>query len=141
MSMPMRVAVAAPAAPGAVVSQPLVTSKRRNVGKRLPRGAGKTLIGGGIVVAVVLVTLASPMISPFDPNQQSLAERLRPPFFLGGDARHLLGTDQLGRDLLSRLFAAGRISLAIAGLAVLASTLLGTVLGLLAAYYGRFVDA
>lgn len=108
---------------------------------RSRRGAIKAIIGALLVGVVVLVTVLSAWVSPYEPNQQSLTARLRPPFGFGGDASHLLGTDHLGRDMLSRIMAAGRISLVIGGLAVISSTALGTVLGLYAAYHGRQVDS
>jgi peptide/nickel transport system permease protein len=107
----------------------------------LKRGAAKLVIGGGIVGLIVLVVVLSRWIAPYDPVAQSLRERLRPPVFAGGDIRHLLGTDELGRDILSRLMSGGRISLAIAALAVVGSTVLGTFLGLIGAYYGGKLDA
>jgi peptide/nickel transport system permease protein len=107
----------------------------------LKRGAGKLVIGGGIVGLIFLVVVLSPWIAPYDPVAQSLRERLRPPVFAGGEIRHLLGTDELGRDILSRLMSGGRISLTIAALAVVGSTVLGTFLGLVGAYYGGKLDA
>lgn len=121
--------------------QATLASSRRARTRRLPRGTLKAVAGGGLLALVVLLTLASPWLTPYDPNQQLLTARLRPPFLFGGDVAHLLGTDQLGRDLLSRLLAGGRISLTIGALAVLGSTMLGTLLGLTAGHFRGAIDA
>ncbi|CAG0954560.1 putative D,D-dipeptide transport system permease protein DdpC [Anaerolineae bacterium] len=105
------------------------------------RGATKTLLGGSIVGLIILFVVLSPWIAPYDPIKQALSERLRPPMFFGGDLRHLFGTDELGRDLLSRVMSGGRVSLTIAALAVVGSTSLGTFLGLISAYYGGKLDS
>lgn len=124
---------------GASLTSRVVPSTVRTV--RLPRGAVKALLGGTLVGLIVALTLVSPWVTPYDPNQQVLTARLRPPVLFGGDLSHPLGTDQLGRDLLSRLLAGGRISLAIGGLAVLGSTVLGGLLGLIAGHFRGAVDA
>lgn len=106
----------------------------------LRRGMTKILIGGGMAGAVVLFVACSWVVAG-DPNAQVLTERLTPPILFGGNADHVLGTDQLGRDMLLRLMHGGRIDLAIGLLAILLSTLLGTLLGLASAYYGKVLDA
>lgn len=85
----------------------------------------------------------APVVAPFDPAAQSLALRNQPPMTAdeaGGRIPHLLGTDQIGRDVLSRLIYGARISLAVAAASVLISGLLGTTLGLLAGYYRTWID-
>lgn len=121
--------------------KPVSPSQSKTRTRPLPRGLVKALVGGLILAVIVIVTIGTIWLSPYDPNQQVLVDRLKPPAFLGGSDAHLLGTDQLGRDMLSRLMAGGRVSLSIGALAVLASTVLGTLLGLLAGYYGRQLDA
>jgi peptide/nickel transport system permease protein len=101
----------------------------------------KPTVWGAILGIIVLSTLLSPWIGPYDPDAIALTERLRPPIGLGGDARHPFGTDQLGRDVLSRVLAGGRISLLVGTLAVLMSSTMGTVFGLVGAYYGKWRDA
>jgi peptide/nickel transport system permease protein len=109
--------------------------------RRLPRGAGKVIAGGSILTVVAAACFLAPWLTPYPPNAVDLQARLMPPFFAGGNLGHLLGTDELGRDILSRLMMGGRTSLTIGLLAVLVSTLLGSVLGLLAGYFGRLWDA
>lgn len=105
---------------------------------RLSRSLSLVLLG--VVVASALV---APVLSPYSPLKQSLGKRLQPPALLAGSigsVDHALGTDQLGRDLLSRLLYGGRISLLVALFAVLISASAGTLLGLLAGYAGGVVD-
>lgn len=95
-----------------------------------------------VVLAVVIVAMLAAVIAPFDPSAQQLGLRLRPPSWLaGGDARFLLGTDHLGRDILSRLLYGARVSLPIAITATMLGALIGIVLGLLSGYYKGWVDS
>lgn len=109
-------------------------------GPRLRRGMTKVLIGGCMAGGVLAFVAASWFVSG-DPNAQILSDRLAPPLLFGGNLQHVLGTDQLGRDMLLRLMHGGRIDLAIGLLAILLSTALGTFLGLFSAYYGKALDA
>jgi len=99
------------------------------------------------LVALLLVTAAvlAPLLAPTDPTNIAgfnLADAELPPAFMAdGDPRFLLGTDNQGRDLLSALLYGARVSIMIGGGAVLAAALLGVGLGLLAGYYGGWVDA
>lgn len=98
----------------------------------------------GILVLLLLVSVAlfAPIIAPLDPNKQNLAARLLPPFYAeGGSSQHLLGTDQLGRDVLSRIVHGARISLTIPLVSVTLAGLFGTAVGLLAGYRGGKTDA
>lgn len=88
-----------------------------------------------LVVAQVLVAIAAPLVAPYDPVQQNIVARLKPP-----NAAFWLGTDQFGRDLLSRIIYGARTSLAISAAAVFAALLAGGALGLLAAYYRGWSD-
>ena len=93
-------------------------------------------LGGGVIVILLFaVSFLAPFISPYDPAAIDVRAKLEPP-----SARHLLGTDQLGRDLLSRMIWGSRISLKVGFVAVGISTFIGLILGALAGYYGGWVD-
>lgn len=84
----------------------------------------------GVLAAIVFISVFANWLAPYDYAQQNLLKRLRPPVFLGGDWSYPLGTDNLGRDILSRLIFGIRTSIAVA----LAGTLIGAVLGSLLGY-------
>ncbi len=87
-------------------------------------------VAGVIILAVLtLVVLLAPLIAPFDPRTQAMAERLQGPSF-----RHLLGTDQFGRDLLSRILYGGRLSMVVGFISVAVGLISGGSLGLVAGY-------
>src|SRR5881409_4006009 len=94
------------------------------------------LIGAGIVLAWMLAAVLAPLIAPYPPNANNMAALAHPT----PSATHWLGTDHLGRDLLSRILWGARPVLVIAPLAVLGAAALGSLLGLAAGYYGRWVD-
>jgi peptide/nickel transport system permease protein len=94
-----------------------------------------TLLGAGIVLAVVVVGLAAPLLAPYDPLALDIANRLQPL-----SRAHPLGTDHLGRDMLSRIIYGARISLGVGVTIAVMGALVGTVLGLLAGYLGGKVD-
>src|SRR5580658_3041724 len=96
--------------------------------RAVPRGA----IPLAVVAAYVIVALAAPLVAPQDPNQTDLAARLLPPLSSSGGVRYLLGTDDLGRDVLSRVIYGARVSLAVAAVAVILSGTGGVALGLIA---------
>ncbi len=99
------------------------------------------MIGAGILAVIVLVALLAPVLAPHDPYQQDLANRIvNPIWHADGTWEHPLGTDNLGRDYLSRLMYGARISLLIGIAAMLISGLIGTVLGVAAGYFGGRVD-
>lgn len=99
------------------------------------------LIGAGFLILLVVVAVFAPLVAPHDPFQQNLALRLKPPFWQeGAEPGHLLGTDQLGRDYLSRLIHGARISLALGLGAVLISGVIGITLGVVAGYFGGWID-
>ncbi len=101
----------------------------------------KFFVAGGIVVAAILIlALIAPYIVPHNPEKPDLGNRLQPPALAAGWSGHLLGTDPLGQDVLSRLLAGARYSLAIAVVAVVVSGCIGAVAGLVAGYYGGWVD-
>lgn len=99
-----------------------------------------TAFFAAILGLIVLSSLAADLVSPFDPLAQSLRDRNLPPMSEGMRGLHLLGTDDLGRDLLSRLLHGSRPSLAIGILGALGSCIIGTAAGLIAGYYGGLRD-
>jgi len=92
-------------------------------------------IGAFIVVLLVLIAIFAPVIAPFDPYEANLNEALASPSF-----RHLMGTDYLGRDILSRIVYGARISLQVGVLAEAISLAIGITIGALAAHYRGWVD-
>ena len=109
--------------------------------KRRFRSHQGMIIGSVIVVSVILVALLAPLLSPHDPYQQDLMKRLIPPVWDSrGSWEHILGTDHLGRDYLSRLIYGARISLLIGIGAALISGIIGTIMGVMAGYFGGRVD-
>jgi peptide/nickel transport system permease protein len=101
-----------------------------------------TAITGLAILLVVLASaLLAPVIAPHDPGRQNLTERNTPPAWIaGGTATHPLGTDRLGRDILSRIIYGSRISLVTALFAVAGSAAVGTFMGLVAGYSGGLVQ-
>ncbi|MGE3779897.1 MAG: ABC transporter permease, partial [Pirellulaceae bacterium] len=94
-----------------------------------------------IVFALLVMALVPHLLAPHDPNLQSLRTRLRPPVWqAGGSWTFLLGTDSLGRDILSRIIYGTRVSLSVAGLALLVGGAVGTILGLVSGFFGRWTD-
>ncbi len=90
---------------------------------------------------VVFCSVAAPLVSPHDPTKGTLVNRMKPPFWVkGGSQRFILGTDQQGRDVLSRILWGGRVSLTVGFVCVAISGALGTVLGLISGYFGKWVD-
>lgn len=95
-----------------------------------------SLLAGSIMLAVlVLLAVLIPLISPYDPTKQDLSAFLQPP-----SAEHWLGTDQLGRDLFTRLIYAARTDLTIMVLAEIIPFCVGVFLGMIAGYYGKWLD-
>lgn len=102
-----------------------------------PVGAAAVIV----LVAIVIVAILAPWLAPHDPTAQSLRLRLKPPSWLpGGVDGHWLGTDALGRDLLSRILYGARVSIAVGVLAVAIQAAIGVVVGLVAGFYGGWVD-
>ncbi|MFI0732602.1 ABC transporter permease [Streptomyces sp. NPDC021225] len=111
-------------------------ARRTVTGLRAVTGRHWTLRLGAVALALVLIVLLlTPWIAPYDPAHQDLGRRLA-----GPDAHHLLGTDQLGRDILSRLMYGGRFSVSIAAVTLLLSAVIGTVIGAFSARRGGVVD-
>ena len=99
-------------------------------------------LGGGLIISCFLIAaLLAPLLATHDPVIQDLAHTLLPPVWQqGGDASHLLGTDNLGRDIYSRLLYGARISILVGFLAVLMSMIFGAWMGLLAGFFGGRVE-
>lgn len=94
-----------------------------------------------IVLLIIFSALAAPWVSPQDPSRIEPAARLTPPAWSpGGSAKHFLGTDSTGRDLLSRIIYGARVSLIVATIGIGVSACFGTLMGLLAGYFGGLVD-
>ncbi|PYN72771.1 MAG: peptide ABC transporter permease [Candidatus Rokuibacteriota bacterium] len=94
------------------------------------------LFGGVVVVCLATLAILAPLIAPWDPNRPDIKKILDPP-----SKSHPLGTDQLGRDVLSRMLYGARVSLAVGFVSVGIATLIGIALGALAGYHGGTVDA
>lgn len=88
-----------------------------------------------IVVFLLLVALFAKYVAPYDPFEQNLLNRLKPPSY-----QNLFGTDELGRDVFSRMVYATKVSLSVGFIAVGIATLIGTILGLISGYYGGWID-
>jgi peptide/nickel transport system permease protein len=123
--------------PEILAPSPLAQMRRRILGHY------GLMLGGFALLAIVLAALFAGAISPHDPFDQQLARKLIPPIWQDGPKvtwEHPLGTDQLGRDYLSRLFHGARVSLLIGFAAMLISGVIGTTIGVLAGYFGGRVD-
>jgi peptide/nickel transport system permease protein len=94
-------------------------------------------VSAAVLLAIIAAAVLAPVIAPYAPNAQNLAMRLRPPFWQGGgSAAHLLGTDELGRDMLTRILYGAQVSLAVGAIAVLCRAVVGVLIGLVAGYFG-----
>ncbi|MDA1347487.1 MAG: ABC transporter permease [Chloroflexi bacterium] len=93
-----------------------------------------------ILVPFAIAAVAAPLVAPYGLNEGSLSDRLLPPLFFGGTTDHILGTDPLGRDMLSRIIYGARITALVAGVALVAGGAFGTVMGLISGYLGGWVD-
>ncbi|MCL4489600.1 MAG: ABC transporter permease [Chloroflexi bacterium] len=98
------------------------------------------LFGAVLIGALVLAACLAPWLSPHDPNEQALGHAYQPPAWLSGDPGHLLGTDSLGRDILSRLLYGSQVALWVAVAATSCSALIGVPVALFAGYYRGTVD-
>lgn len=90
-----------------------------------------SLIGACISLVMILLALAAPQVSPYDPLKQNVYHRLTAP-----EATHLLGTDEYGRDVLTRIFYGTRVSLVVGGVSVGLAMVIGTILGIIAGFKG-----
>src|SRR5215468_2528171 len=126
--------------PASATTERAPSAKRRSGGfwsdaRRRVLKSQAAIAGGIIVVLFVAVAVLAPALAPYEPLRGQLSERLLQP-----DSRHWLGTDELGRDVLSRVLYGARISLQIQIAAVGLALVLGTILGVIAGYIGRWPD-
>lgn len=100
-----------------------------------------TVLGLAIVLLSILFSIIGPSLSHYDPNSDRLESRLRPPGYIDKEGNvYLLGTDYLGRDILTRILYGGRLSIIISFTATVFSMLLGTFLGLISGLFGKYID-
>lgn len=100
----------------------------------------RVAFGVAVIGLLVIAAAGAGVLAPHDPLDQDLLNSFQPPLWSGGDAAHALGTDSLGRDLLSRLIHSARAALIVAFVAAFFAGLLGTALGLAAGYFGGRLD-
>lgn len=108
--------------------------RRRGPWQRFLRNP-RAILGAGLMLFFVVVAVAAPRLAPFPPDRPHIPDVLHPP-----GVPYLLGADQLGRDILSRIIIASRVSLAIGVLSMLVSIVLGTFMGALAGFFGGHLD-
>lgn len=126
--------IGAPADGTAAVDTARSEASWRHVVRRLARNR-LAMVGLAIILTFVALAVLAPWIAPHDPLRSSFAKRLQPP-----SSEHWLGTDELGRDMLSRLLHGARISLRIGLISVAIGIAVGVPLGAVSAYYGGWVD-
>jgi len=121
----------------------ILASARAEAAPSRARRTRRFAAGGAVFVALLIVAaLAAPLIAPADPIRQSLRGRLAAPTLSGADGKaHLLGTDHLGRDVLSRVIYGARVSLLVGFAAVIVGGLVGATLGLVAGFRGGWTDS
>jgi ABC-type dipeptide/oligopeptide/nickel transport system permease subunit len=135
MSTPTRVELGEVIAAGASPVTARQATWRRLA--RLRWGVG----AAGVLLLIIATAVFAPLIAPHDPLAVDIRHRLSPPAWMEhGTAEHLLGTDQVGRDLLARMIYGGRVSLAVAVASVIISATIGVLLGLGAGYFGGNTD-
>jgi len=119
-----------------------VTLHEARAGRQARRARWQIAGGVGFVLLVAAVAVAAPWLAPHDPVRQSLRARLRAPTLEGPDGKaHLLGTDHLGRDVLSRVIHGARVSLLVGFAAVLVGGAIGSALGIVAGFRGGWADS
>jgi len=129
------------APPRVAVAAPLPESDRSRAWRKLVRNPA-AIAGVLILLVVIGAAVAAPYVAPHDPMRQSLLRRFTPPVWVpGGNPAYLLGTDQVGRDILSRIIYGARISLVVGVSAVAVSLVVGVTLGLLSGFLRGRVDA
>jgi len=116
------------------MSRQTKAGNRRRVLRRFSRNRLAT-IGMVIVAIYIFVAIFAPLISPMDPLKQNLSDKRMPP-----NKTHLLGTDQFGRDILSRILYGTQYALLVSSMSILLSLVVGTLFGLIAGYFGRAID-
>ncbi|WP_184584358.1 ABC transporter permease [uncultured Sulfitobacter sp.] len=122
------------------MSDVTIETARPSVWRKM-RGNTGALIGGTLLAVIILIALLAPLLAPHDPIAQDLSRRLLPPFWHDRAVpEHLLGTDHLGRDYLSRMIYGARVSLGVGLGVILVSGTIGITLGLIAGYFGGWID-
>ena len=135
MSTPARVGIGEVIAAGAGAD-----TARQVTWRRLARLRGG-MAAAGVLLLIIATAVFAPLIAPYDPLAVDIRHRLSPPAWMEhGTAEHLLGTDQVGRDLLARMIYGGRVSLVVAVASVIISATIGVLLGLGAGYFGGNTD-
>lgn len=128
-----------------MVEREVKVSNKQSKVKRVIRFVKKNpsgILGLILVITVVFCALFAPWITPMNPTEANLGDRLAPPSWVDdtGQSEFLLGADQLGRDLLSRIIHGSTISLQVGIFGALLAMVIGTILGLLAGYFGKWMD-
>lgn len=114
----------------------------RSFWKMLKTSTRTAKFGMVVIVLWILCAIFADVISPYGPNDVNIMQRMNPPAWMeGGSSAHLLGTDEVGRDVLSRLIYGCQISLVVGLMSVIVSLIIGTTLGLISGFFGGWVDA
>ncbi|WP_394580813.1 nickel transporter permease [Cytobacillus firmus] len=124
--------------PQKTAKAPVPISKRKTKGADLAKALIKnkmSLVGGSIVLIYIILAVLAPLISPYDPYEIDLVNKLQSP-----SADHIMGTDDKGRDIFSRILYGSQLSLAVGFVSVFIGALFGIVLGIISGYYGGWVD-
>jgi peptide/nickel transport system permease protein len=114
--------------------QPGLTIRKVRRRRRLP------YVSGTILTVFVLTGLLAPLLAPYDPELPDLGSSMQPPWFAGGSSNHILGTDDLGRDILSRLIYGARVSLLVSLAVVVLAGVVGVTVAVIAGYKGGRLD-
>jgi peptide/nickel transport system permease protein len=96
-----------------------------------------------VLISIIFISFAAPLFSPYNPTKSDIMQRLQPPTLSPpskGGFPHILGTDQQGRDVLSRLIYGGRVSMSVAFTVVLIAEIIGISIGIISGYYGGWID-
>ncbi len=120
---------------GAAFLQPKPQSPARIFWRRFTAN-WRAIIAAIVLGLIVLGVILAPLLTPYERDAQNLRSRFQPP-----SAAHWMGTDDLGRDLFTRVLYAGRASLAVGGLSVLVSLIVGVTIGLVSGYFGGWIDS
>lgn len=116
----------------------ITTSQAPEAARIKRKGVGwKLIVPASLLGIMVAVACFAPLIAPYPPNAQDLGSRLLPPFWQnGGSFAHILGTDGLGRDILTRILYGSQVSMSVGAIAVVCRMVSGVLIGLIAGYYG-----
>lgn len=129
------------------ISQSIVEKPEQKAKSPIPRWLKLLLksktgtVGAVILTIVVFTAVFAPWLAPYDPSEQHLTDMLAPPFWEeGGSTKYILGTDNLGRDLLSQIIYGSQVSLVVGLFAVIVAGAIGLTIGLVSGYYGGWID-